>query len=203
MTRPDRKETEDKEFVHASHALVANFSWTWMISARQLLNSASILRSKLAMFGPDGALPTDPGKLLAELGVWPVVLMLRGMAVECWLRALWTGAGNRVAANGQIFDLKTHDLEALAKAVLPKAVGLSADQLQILKMLSVAIELGRYPVVRKEKAPFGPVPTSSPNWSSEAERAFEQLMLLLVQQWNRLGVWERVSTGPSCEIGPG
>ena len=95
-----------------------------------------------------------------ELGA--VELMLRGMAIECLLKALWLKRGNVFVKDGhfkKVADAAAHNLPQLAHAV---ALAPSELEIDMLRRLSHFIEYGgRYPIPKKpekmklERSPKG------------------------------------------------
>ena len=80
-----------------------------------------------------------------------VKLMLRGMALECHMKTLVISKGIKMLDDdGKLNNLKiqSHDLIALSKYL---NIRISEEETSMLKILSVAIELGRYPVTSKDK----------------------------------------------------
>jgi hypothetical protein len=101
------------------------------MSAEELLAASQVLRER--------------GPISGRLGA--VELMLRGMAVECLLKALWLKQGNVLVDSGRYVGVRgagSHDLSQLASAV---RFTLSVHEADVMRRLSHFIEYGgRYPV---------------------------------------------------------
>lgn len=85
-----------------------------------------------------------------ELRITGVILMLRSMALECLLKALYVKHCGPLAVSGRykrITKNNEHDLEQLAKLVSDaKPLGLSDQQVDYLRRAALNTIRGRYPV---------------------------------------------------------
>lgn len=92
--------------------------------------------------------------------------MLRAMATECLLKALWLKHGGKLAKNGKylgVLKKNEHDLHKLAKAVSEKSkseIVFTKRELDLLEQASYWIFSGRYPI---QKAYSYLVPFSRPD----------------------------------------
>lgn len=120
-----------------------------------------------------------------------VVRMLRGMALECVIKALWLSTGNDLVAGDRFVDIpgaKHHDLyRMLTRSTSAELSGFSKRELLLLARLSRAIIRGRYPVGRKsrETYPSSPVASGKVQWNKmvpEDEATFESLWGKLISQ---------------------
>jgi len=97
--------------------------------------------------------------------------MLKGMAVECLLKAMWVKRGNVLVADGRycrVPGARDHDLPQLAAAV---NFNVNSTEVAVLCRLSLFIAAGRYPIP-KSAATFGEAGTT---WSSSDEGVFDEL----------------------------
>jgi len=96
------------------------------------------------------------------------VQMLRGMALECYFKALWLKVGGTLVVDGRYQSIpgtRDHDLHSLALAVGRRAaLQLTGDELTILPRLSDSITGGRYPIRRSPDPPKLSAPSSEPKW---------------------------------------
>jgi hypothetical protein len=124
-----------------------------------------------------------------------VSAMLRAMAAECFLKALWLKQGNTLAKNGaytKILNGNEHRLHELASAVAGGgAITFDADELKPLEFVSNWIVVGRYPIPRSfmqmsvlERDPTGR-PVQRQAWIGEPEK---QLCTLLEKLEREVGV---------------
>jgi hypothetical protein len=85
-----------------------------------------------------------------EWRITGVIIMLRAMAVECLLKALWLKSGGQLAKNGKyrgIPGTRDHDLASLADKVTERlSLNLSDSESDLLQRLSCNIAGGRYPI---------------------------------------------------------
>jgi hypothetical protein len=119
----------------------------WQISADELLAASQVLRERGESFDRGSLAVGDPVPPSGRLGA--VELMLRGMAVECLLKALWLEQGNALVDSGHYLGVPgagSHDLPQLASVA---AFTLRVHEKDLLRRLSHFIEYGgRYPVPR-------------------------------------------------------
>lgn len=119
-----------------------NMPEAWYIKGEKLLIAIGILfnnysKVKLAKLHKRGF--PKSGKIL------PIIQMLRGMCLECFLKALWLKKGNCLVKNGKYIGIKgvnDHYLHDLAK----KLWDIDAEGKDLLKRLSLYIQIGRYPI---------------------------------------------------------
>lgn len=126
------------------HSEAANSAGAWESSASSLLVAADVLRERRS------AAEHDDEQAIGAWRTHPPELMLRGMAVECLLKALWVTRGHLLAVNGRykgIPSTKEHDLVRLAAAL---DLELSALERDVLRRLSAFSQYGgRYPVPKQ------------------------------------------------------
>ena len=83
--------------------------------------------------------------------------MLRAMATECLLKALWIKHGGRLAEDGRyigVLKKKEHRLRELGKAVSQKSnIAFTKRELDLLERASDWIISGRYPIQTKYSLP--------------------------------------------------
>lgn len=88
-----------------------------------------------------------------RMSVDKVSHMLRAMATECLLKALWLKHGGTLAEDGRyvgVLKKKEHRLHELAKAVSQKGhIVFTKRELELLEQVSYWIISGRYPIQRE------------------------------------------------------
>jgi HEPN domain-containing protein len=119
----------------------------WVSRAEALLSSADVLRGQYPEVPKE-----DPDAFWEVFKFHTVAMMLRGMAVESLLKAIWLARVSSLAVDGKFRSIpgtKDHDLLSLLKVVKDHVdIGLSREGVELLPMLSSAITSGRYPVNR-------------------------------------------------------
>jgi hypothetical protein len=120
----------------------------WYFKAQNLLDAAKILESHDKLFDQ---IRTQNKFSDTKLDLISVILMLRGMAIECLLKGALTIQGKIRVKDGRL-DLvdkyKKHNLEIMAKDLI--GLNLEKDEYITLKTLSQQITLARLPL---NKAP--------------------------------------------------
>ena len=167
----------DAKFAKTQHERVGNFPRAWQLVASNLLSASQVLREKCESSDSRSA-------TTGELGA--VELMLRGMAIECLLKALWLKQGRALVKDGHfkgVAGAGAHDLPQLTLAV---AFPLSDLEKDLLRRLSHFIEYGgRYPVPKDaNKLRLTPAPgggkASATTWSTPTDnQLFDALILRL------------------------
>lgn len=124
----------------------------WLHTVEDLLAAIRFLCQHSYHLSPDWGSITEHFPSYDELRITGVILMLRAMAVECLLKALWIKGGGQLSYDGKyrkIPDTNDHELLTLADKVLEKIdLNLSANERKFLKRLSRNIVSGRYPIHR-------------------------------------------------------
>jgi hypothetical protein len=122
----------------------------WVFSADSLLAACRFLSlhsSHLREEAPSERFPT-----FDEYRIHDVIVMLRAMAIECLLKALWLKSGNKLAKNGKycpIPNAKDHDLLSLYNAIADNyQITLTKGEKDFINRLSGNITAGRYPIQR-------------------------------------------------------
>lgn len=125
-----------------------NSTDAWLSVAENLLFASQILAEKSDE--PETHLPGQVTQLSTRARVAAIELMLKGMALECLLKALWVKQGNRFVQAGAFAPVSgagAHDLRQLAQAVPLSSTPHESD---LLGRLSHFIEYGgRYPIPKK------------------------------------------------------
>lgn len=125
------------------HEITGNNSRAWYAWVETLTQAGVRVRNDSEARLPDGT-----ELMLATNGVYA---MLLGYAIECALKGLWVGAGNKLVEHGRYVRIKgagNHQLGQLAR-VVGKAVGrpVSVEELNVLDRLSAFVLFaGRYPI---------------------------------------------------------
>lgn len=120
---------------------LGNSKNAWVSTADNLIDASEFL-----CLNEHDKHPTNKAVMLDHVGQ-----MLRGMALECWFKGLYVGAGGTLAKDGKfkgIRGLNNHNLETLAEKVAEKLPSLNIhnNERSLLKRLSLKIVMGRYPI---------------------------------------------------------
>lgn len=166
-----------------------NDKTAWLLTADSLLASANILLKKIGV-------PAKQKKTVAKFWNWVkiyyVARMLRGMAIECSLKALWLHSGGVLVRNGKyrgIPGAKNHDLFSIYNQLRLKcSIILSQEELLLLSRVSYAIVEGRYPISKSfsNSYPSSPVPNNKVKWNkiefSKDEKTFRSIYRKILAQ---------------------
>jgi len=141
--------------------LTGNDPRLWAGCAEALLSSSDVLDAQYP-----GVPEDDPDAFWEFFKLHSVSVMLKGMAIECLLKAIWIGHVSSLAVNGRfqsIPGIRDHDLLAIATALGKHLdLGLSKEDMELLPVLSFAITSGRYPIPKG----FNRRP-SKPDWKQK------------------------------------
>ncbi len=128
------------------HEVFGNMPEAWHIAADDLLLASNFLRSSIELESESAPPDSD----VAHLRILPPELMLRGLAVEVYFKAIWTKRGNKLVSNSRYTEVPgagSHDLVQLADVL---GLQFTAIQRNLLVRLSAYIEyLGRYPIPKR------------------------------------------------------
>ena len=131
----------DKTLALELHTRAGNTPETWRSCADDLLAAAAVLLDHREAAARGSAPAADTWR------THPSELMLRGMAIECLLKALWVKRGHKLVEDGKYTSVPgagAHDLVQLAGVLQLTMSDLEKD---LLRRLSHFIEYGgRYPV---------------------------------------------------------
>jgi hypothetical protein len=134
---------------------VGNLFFTWQMTAKSLLHASQMLRDRAAKAGATPQPPPTEDNFLT-----PIELMLRGMAVENLLKAIWVHKGNKLVKGGKFAPIPApnHDLVKIAATV---GIVLNVQEEDLLMRLSHFIEYpGRYPMpMNQSKLELQPSPS--------------------------------------------
>ncbi|MBI5673767.1 MAG: hypothetical protein HZC50_11135 [Nitrospirae bacterium] len=150
----------DDEFWKSRFDLAGNFPFDWSNSAYDLLTSANVLdrfrgdyrRELLEDTSKTGGIQRS---LFERMSVVGVSAMLRAMATECLLKALWVKYGGTLVKDGKYLGVlenksREHQLNELAKAVSTKGdIQFTDRELKLLEYVSYWIMSGRYPIQKQ------------------------------------------------------
>lgn len=122
----------------------------WRAVADNLLFASVVLAEKIESPPPENN--DGPARLSTHARLFNIDLMLRAMALECLLKAVWVKQGNQIVKHGKfskVVGAGGHDLAGLARAV-----GMPAEKadIDILSRLTHFIEYaGRYPIPKRSE----------------------------------------------------
>lgn len=120
-----------EDFQRIQLAQTANGVYPWLISARRLIQSAYLLDKE-----------SKPHEIHTDVS--NVARMCAGMAIECYLKALYLARGNLLHDGKRQKRFGAHNLSKMAKDVGFDLVG---KQDKVLHYLSMFVRVkGRYPV---------------------------------------------------------
>jgi len=166
------------------HERAGNLTAAWRSVADSLLAAAQVLRERSEPLDPGSHAPGAPVPPDGRLGA--VELMLKGMAVECLLKALWLKQGNKLVEAGQYSGVPgagEHDLPQLASVV---KFTVDVKEKGLLRRLSHFIQYGgRYPVPKDDaKLRLTPTPgggkASATTWATPGDdQLFDSLVSCL------------------------
>ena len=131
------------------HEMIGNLPDSWVRKANELLISSALLYERYSEIDH-----SDPREhLKPEAQVLEIILMLRGMAIECFLKAIWLDKGQNFIKDGRFRNIPNsgnHDLVAIANEVFTLMdMKISSEERRILERLTLSIERGRYPISKK------------------------------------------------------
>jgi hypothetical protein len=162
----------------------------------QWLLRAEALHPGEILYGNIGEPPTAAGdidEVWSWFSVHDIGRMLRGMALECLLKAMWLAAGELLVKNEHfvgIRGIKSHDLYGMYVIVCKKHKSLlNEEEKKPVARLSYAIVSARYPISKSSRGDYPSAPTSRNKvqwnkWSHHEDSAlFESLWKKL---WNNL-----------------
>ena len=143
------------EFWKQQFDLGGNLAGLWGSTAFDLLTAADVLDR----FKGDirGEILKDSEQGMTQLqhermSVFKIIAMLRAMATECLLKALWLKHGGKLAKDGKylgVLKKNEHHLHKLAKAISKKSKSelvFTTRNLDLLQKASYWIVSGRYPI---------------------------------------------------------
>jgi hypothetical protein len=195
--------SSDHDFWKHQFETGGNLPGAWFGSAFNLLTAADVLdRFKgdlrgeiLEAMGSGGHHELKMTRLRVErMSVDSISHMLRAMATECLLKALWLKHGGTLAKDGRydgVLRKKEHRLHELAKAVSEKShIVFTKRELDLLEQVSYWIISGRYPIQREYSylVPFSrPDGTLAPHQFWRGDPA-EELRRLIAKLQTALGI---------------
>lgn len=170
------------------HEALGNDTGMWLRRAEALYCSGEFLYEKI------GEPPRNAANI-EEVASWfdihNVGRMLRGMALECLLKAMWLASGKMLVKNGRFIGIqgsKAHDLFAMyKKVVINPQFSLSEEEEQLLARFSYAIVSARYPIGKSPRGnyPSSPIPREKMMWNKceykKDTALFESLWANLVE----------------------
>jgi hypothetical protein len=132
------------------HERVGNTYQSWCLAADQLFAAARVLKRQHDTFDDEEWMASEVEILPDEAQVFPPLLMLRGMGLECLLKALWLKQGHEVVRHGKyvgVPNTNQHDLVGLARET---GFALSSEDDHLLVRLSDFVtHIGRYPIAKR------------------------------------------------------
>ena len=151
-------------------AQTANGVYPWLISARRLIQSAHLLDKE-----------SNPNEIHTDVS--NVARMCLGMAIECYLKALYLAKGNLLHDGKKQKKFGAHNLSQMAKDVGFDLVG---KQDKVLHYLSMFVRVkGRYPVplalddMRVHPEDMTPIDKFSLKWEGDYDRICVEIVRAL------------------------
>ncbi|MDO9600565.1 MAG: hypothetical protein Q7J47_22830 [Azoarcus sp.] len=143
------------------HEALGNDTEQWLLRADALHRSGEFLYERIQEPPTNGA---DVLEVWSWFSIHDVGRMLRGMAFECLLKAMWLARGEVLVKDGRFIGIpgtKGHDLYAMyVNVVLNHRSALSEEEKKLLARLSFAIVSARYPVSKSPRGNYPSAPTS-------------------------------------------
>jgi len=150
----------DQKLAVELHTRAGNLPEAWRSTAEDLLTAASVLRERRESLDARAVPVPNAWRL------HPSELMLKGMAIECHLKALWVKRGHKLVQDGKYVPVPgagDHDLVQLAGVL---QLTLSDVEKDLLRRLSHFIEYGgRYPVPKNAEK----LRTSATSWTTPSD----------------------------------
>jgi len=185
----------NQEFWKEKFDTGGNHPFSWFDVAFGLLTSAEVLdRFKGNVYEDLRREPKVTRLQYERMSVGRVNAMLRAMAVECLLKALWLQGGGKLALDGRYIGAmkkSEHRLHDLARAVSQKGqIAFTQRELDLLELASSWIVTGRYPIQKEYSylVPFDrPDGTVAPKqyWRGDP---FKELRVLTERLLTTLGI---------------
>jgi hypothetical protein len=164
------------------HEGLGNDIEQWLLRADALHRAGEILYCNIGE--PPTANP-DIEEAWDWFSVHDIGRMLRGMALECLIKATWLAAGELLVENERfvgILGTKSHDLYGMYVVVCKKhKTLLNEEEKKLLARFSYAIISARYPISKSPRGNYPSAPTSRykmqwNKWSHQEDSAlFESL----------------------------
>lgn len=155
--------TEDLfgQSVETIHETLGNDPTEWLRRANSLSQSAKILYRNIE---PPTEELDDPNLVLKWFDLYNIGRMIRGMALECFLKAIWLFRGNLLVIDGKFVNIpqtKNHDLYGMYLACFPENTSLlSQEEKELLSRFSFSISSARYPISKSPKGDYPKAPTA-------------------------------------------
>jgi hypothetical protein len=156
------------------HERAGNFAPAWQMCGHELLFASRVLRDRIA---------TAPQSEFAGMKLGAIELMLRAMAVECLLKAIWVHRGNKLSQGGEYSPIPgtaSHDLIQMADAV---ALRRKARERDLLRRLTHFVAYpARYPIpklasdLKLTRSPVSAGRSIPTNWSQPDDKLFDELV---------------------------
>jgi hypothetical protein len=147
--------------LEAIYAAAGNDAEQWVLHAYALLRAGDMLYSTIGEPPPGTA---GPEAVWDWFGVHNIGRMLRGMALECLLKAAWLRSGGRLVERKRFVGIpgtQGHDLYRMYVEVCKKRpIALNLQEKRLLARFSYAIVMARYPVAKSFGGGYPSAPTS-------------------------------------------
>jgi hypothetical protein len=186
--------SSDRDFWKGQFETGGNLPSSWFGSAFDLLTAADILDHFAGDIRGEIREAKMTRRRFERMSVVKVSHMLRAMATECLLKALWLKNGGMLTKDGRYVGMlkkNEHRLHELAKAVSRKGqIVFTKRELELLEQVSYWITSGRYPIQREFSYL---VPFSRPDGTLAAHQfwrgdSLEELRMLIAKLQTALGI---------------
>jgi hypothetical protein len=141
------------------HEALGNDTEQWLLKADALHRSGEFLYERI---GEPPTHDADLEDVCNWFSVHNVGRMLRGMALECLLKAMWLTRGEVLVKDGRFIGIpgaKGHDLYAMyVSACFGHRSALSQEEKKLLARLSFAIVSARYPISKSSHGNYPSAP---------------------------------------------
>lgn len=126
-----------------------------------------------------------------------VAIMLKAMAIECLIKAVWVASGREIASEGKIQrlpDAGWHELHQMGEKLTQEGlIRLKEEETHLLHRLARWIPAGRYPVFKKDGVTVPrlrnkdgtPTQVTGLSWGTKDEPVFRSIVGKLVVSYVR------------------
>lgn len=143
------------------HESLGNDMEQWLLRADALHRAGELLYGRI---GEPPDLRADVEEVWDWFSVHDIGRMLRGMALECLIKAMWLSRGEVLVKDEHYIGIpgaKDHDLYAMyVKSYLKNQAALNQEEKKLLSRFSFAIVSARYPISKSPRGNYPNAPTS-------------------------------------------
>lgn len=168
------------------HEALGNDIEQWLLRAEDLHRSGELLYERI---GSPPVHSANINDVWEWFSIHDIGRMLRGMALECLIKAMWLALGEVLVKDGRFVGIpqtKGHDLYAMYVNACPDHESvLSQEEKKLLARLSYAIVNARYPISKSPRGNYPSAPTSQ-NKMQWNKCEYEKDSTLFASLWSKL-----------------